>query len=292
MTNPLRRALDRLPFDDSIESMLVQGSLMAAEEKFFSPRLSRLAVDIEGPPVDAYTSSRVSLAVMETTAHFLRAIGSTDPEKEMRISRRNRESLGFVNLGSVGNTIYLGLPQSGGDETDSLISRNDMPTLTESSVKSLAEVLPEDDQDDAALDAALGLHTVQRVGLKSLSETLTDLSRSIELTLRINAGEEVRGQLSTEQAQVLKSSLEETDLKKWDMTIEGHLDGMRTRRRKFFLDTPSSTISGAVEESLLPILPQFIGKQVRAKVVVQQPRKKSGQHGRKAYRLIAIEPAS
>lgn len=291
MTNPLRRALEEHAFDDSPLSRLARGSLLAGEQKFYTPRSALLEVEIDGPRVDAYVNAQVSMAVMDSVAHFAKSQTDTTAE-QVRISQHFRESLGFRNLGSSGNKILLGFPHAVPDKNDALIDRRESPSKAEASTRSLTQVLPENQQDDSALDAALGLRTPERIGLHKLSETIDRLSRSIELTLKISDGRTLGGQLTSEQARVLRESLSESEYENWTINVTGVLDGMRTRRRQFFLEVPGQKdISGTIDEELLDILPLFINQRVHAKIACRRKKQASGRTGRTGYRLVHIDSA-
>lgn len=290
MTNPLRQALDQVELDDSFLSRLSRASLRAGEQKFFTPRTAVLEVEIDGPRVDAYVGAQVSMAVMDSVAHFSKALGGA-PDR-VRVTQPYREALGFTNLGSIGNKILLGFPAAQPDKEAPLIDRRETPSKTETSTRALTLVLPENQEDDEALDAALGLKTPERLGLQKLSERIDQLSRSIELTLKISDGQRLEGQLSSEQARVLKNSLAESSTDEWEIDVTGVLDGMRTRRRQFFLETENGrNIAGTIDEELLESLPQFINRKVEAKIACRRQRQASGRLGRTGHRLIAIKPA-
>lgn len=290
MTNPLRQALQENAFGDSRLDQLARGSLLAGEQKFFTPAKSLLSVEIEGGKVDASAVAKVSLAVIDSAAHFAKSV-SDRTGRDVRVTRSFRERLGFENLGMVGNRIYLGFPGPVKDDQDALMSSTETPSVAEVATKAFAQSLPESPEDDAALDAALGLLTPERVGLRNLSEVLDELSRTIEVSLKVRDGSEFIGQMTSEQARTLKSSLSESRNEEDTSTYRGVLDGMRTRRRQFFLDSKSGeSIAGTVADELLTTLPKFIGQSVIATVVKSTVRRADGRSGRPGYRLINIAP--
>lgn len=290
MTNPFRTHLRTTEFGQDRLSQLSKASLEAAEKKYFPGTNPTLTVDVLGDEVDAYVNARVSMALVESTAHFAKA--ATDSMNAPRITPKFRSSLGLRNLGSFGNRIILGFDQPVSSTQDAILESDKALTLAESAAQTLTRVLPEDDNDDSSLDAAGGLLVPQRIGLHKLAEELESLNRKIGLSLQVRTGERLVGQLSATQAKVLSSSLSETRNESEHIEIYGVLDGMRTRRQLFFLDTQSGhSIYGTVDDELLPHLRQFIGRPVSAKLTVYQPVRADGRRGRKSYRLTSIKPA-
>lgn len=292
MSNPFRQAFDEARDDGSVSSRLIRGSLLAAESKFYPPRQAYLSVEILGAEVEAYLSSEVALAVSDTAAYFAKAIDSPRA-MNARISNSFRKKVGLKNLGSFGNRIVLGFTQPADDPDTPLIDESQLVTLGESSVRSLALSLPNDSEDDQSLDNALGLRPVERNGLFKLAETLSKFNRSVQLGLNVKDQETVGGILTASQASVLNESLKESSLETWKSDFSGRLDGMRSRRRQFFLELGDGTeIAGTIDPELIDKLPRYIDKQVNVRVVCQQPMYKNGRTGKVAYRLESIEGVS
>lgn len=199
----------------------------------------------------------------------------------MHASYRSRFSL--ISLGAVGNMIEFGFREFGAGDEPSLVDVSNIQTVTETAVRDLVELLPVSASDDAALDSVLSLPVTQRVGIGYLVKAVRETALGVTLDL---TGE--RGELSTAQAVVLSDALTEQRTSTRTVTFEGVLDGLRTRRRIFYLDGPDRAYHGSVDEHVLPELPRYMGQIVEVVLEETVVRQASGRSGRPTYRLKAI----
>ena len=298
MTNPLRRAAHSL--QDQIESaddpglrrslQLALGSAIAAESKFFPSRQTRLRVvlDSAGLPISSSSSAKLTQAISDTTAMmgaYRASAKSQNLPTRMHGSYKDRYSL--VSAGAVGSVIEFGFRQFNDDaklKSTLPIDVSSIETITEAAVRDLVELLPMTGSDDAALDSVLSLPVTQRVGIGYLVNAVRDTSLGVSLDLT-----DGHGQLSTAQATVLSGALTEQRTSTRRITLEGILDGLRTRRRIFYIDGPDRTYQGSVDEDVLFQLPRFMGQIVNATMEETVVRQASGRSGRPTYRLTAID---
>ena len=106
------------------------------------------------------------------------------------------------------------------------------------------------------------------------------------------SGETIDSVLSAEQAGVLKSSLSESRVDRRTITIQGRLDGVRTKRRIFYLEPESGAeIHGAVDLELLEAVRTNLDRQIFATLEEERIRTLSGRRNQPLYRLIRIESA-
>lgn len=258
---------------------------MAAEAKFFPSRRRtrlRLVVDSAGLPFSSNSNAKLTQAIADTTA-MLGAYRADSGKLPTRMHHTYRDRYSLVSVGSVGNVIEFGFREFGAGDNDPLFDVSAVETITEAAVRDLVELLPVTASDDAALDSVLSLPVTQRVGLGYLVSAVRETALGVRLDLADNHGE-----LSTAQAAVLSDALTEQRTNTRTITLEGVLDGIRTRRRIFYLDA-DKTYQGSVDESVLPKLPRFMGQIVTVvmeeTVIVQA----SGRPGRPTYRLKDIE---
>lgn len=295
MTNPLRRAADSLQneiraTDDPRRQRslrLALGSALAAESKFFPRRLPRLrvVVDSAGLPFSSASNAKLTQAIVDATAMLGAYRGDTDHKLPNRMHASYREQYPLVAVGSIGNVLEFGFHEFGADDDESLFDVSHAVTATEAAVHDLVELLPVTGSDDAALDSVLSLPVTQRVGIGYLVRAVRDTA----LGVRMNLSDE-HGELSTAQAAVLSDALTVQRTSTRTITMEGILDGVRTRRRIFYLDgVDGHPYQGSVDESVLPQLPRFMGQIVRVEMEESVIRQASGRAGRPKYRLKAID---
>lgn len=294
MTNPMRRAAESLQRQiDATEDprrqrslRLALGSATAAESKFYPRRRQtrlRVIVDSAGS-ISSASSAKITQAITNTTAMlgaYRAATFEKPPPTRMHHSYRDRYSL--VAVGSVGNVIEFGFREFGADDAPGLVDVSEIETVTEAAVRDLVELLPDTAVDDSTLDSVLSLPVTQRVGLGYLVEAVRDTALGVSLGL---AGQ--YGLLSTAQAAVLSDALTEQRTTTRTVRMEGVLDGLRTRRRIFYLDADHSYY-GSVDDDLLPQLPRFMGQIVQVEMEETVVRQASGRAGRPAYRLKSID---
>jgi hypothetical protein len=295
MTNPLRHAADLLQaqINDTADERrqrslrLALGSALAAEAKFFAPKRDtrlRMVIDSAGLPFSSQNSARLTQAISDTTA-MLGAYRASAQSSELptRMHRTYREQYSLVAVGSVGGVIEFGFREFGADDTPSLIDVAHIETITETAVRDLVELLPLSASDDAALDSVLSLPVTQRVGIDYLVKAVRDTALGISLDMQDGHGE-----MSTAQATVLSDALTEQRTNARTLQFEGVLDGLRTRRRIFYLDGPDRAYQGSVDEKVLLELPRFMGQIVEVTMVETTVMQASGRSGRPTYRLTAI----
>lgn len=296
MTNPLRRSVEMLQSEIEATSDprrkrslgLALGSAYAAEAKFFPPqRRSRLrvALDSAGLPVSSASSAALTRAISDTTAMlgaYRASAKSTELPTRMHASYRDRYSL--VAVGSVGNVIEFGFRRHSIDhDNDELHDISGFETVAEAAVRDLVELLPITGSDDAALDSVLSLPVTQRVGIGYLVKAVRDTSLGVQLDMA-----SAHGELSTAQAVVLSDALTEQRTATRTVTTLGVLDGLRTRRRIFYLDGSDRSYQGSVDESVLQELPRYMGKPVEVTMEETVVQLANGRSGRPTYRLKSI----
>ncbi len=112
---------------------------------------------------------------------------------------------------------------------------------------------------------------------------------SIALSLTPTSGEEVARSMTIEQARILQGSLRESREDVGYETVSGRLDGVRTRRRIFYLERDTgSTIQGAVAPDLLDKIKENLDRPVTARLRVVRTTTIDGRRGRPVYELLEI----
>ncbi|TVT18545.1 hypothetical protein LWP59_35940 [Amycolatopsis acidiphila] len=287
MVTEFRRIADDIPGGTWLDD-LARASAMAAHAKF--ERTSRsplLRVSMLGSTnLDAYTYSDISRALQDATAkvgHIIR-----NPQAEVTyVQPTDRDKAPLIQRGQAGNTIFFGFPEPALD--DALI-HDGIETLSERAVKELCDFLPANGSDDGALDAVLlQRDTVRNAVSDIVNAVVKNVGIGIQLTP--TSGDEVARSMTLDQAKVLHSSLRESREAVGYETVSGRLDGVRTRRRIFYLERESGgTIQGAVAPDLLGQIKENLDRPVTARLRVVRTTTIDGRRGRPVHELLEITP--
>lgn len=282
-----RRVAEEIPGGTWLDD-LARASAMAAHAKFErSSRSPLLKVSVLGPTnLDAYTFSDISRALQDATAkigHIIR-----NPQGEITyVQPADREKAPLLQRGQAGNTIFFGFPEPSGD--DALIN-DGIETLSERAVKELCDFLPANGSDDGALDAVLLQRDTVRNAVSDIVNAVVK-NTGIGLHLAPTSGEEVHRSMTLDQAKVLHGSLRESREAVGYETVSGRLDGVRTRRRIFYLERESGgTIQGAVAPDLLDQIKENLDRPVTARLRVVRATTIDGRRGRPVHELLDITP--
>ena len=288
MKNEFRRIADEIPGGTWLDD-LARASAMAANAKF--ERTSRsplLHVSVIGEQsIDAYTFSDISRALQDATAkigHIIR-----NPSGEVTIVQQaDRDKAPLIQRGQAGNAIFFGFPEL--ESVDDALIVDGIETLSERAVKELCDFLPANGSDDGALDAVLLQRDTVRNAVSDIVNAVAK-NAGIGMALTPTSGEQVTRSMTTEQARILQGSLRESREAVGHETVSGRLDGVRTRRRIFYLEREGGgTIQGAVAPDLLDKLKENLDRPVTARLRVVRATTIDGRRGRPVFELLEITP--
>jgi hypothetical protein len=286
--NEFRRIADEIPGGTWLDD-LARASAMAANAKF--ERTSRsplLHVSVIGEQsIDAYTFSDISRALQDATAkigHIIR-----NPSGEVTIVQQaDRDKAPLIQRGQAGNAIFFGFPEL--ESVDDALIVDGIETLSERAVKELCDFLPANGSDDGALDAVLLQRDTVRNAVSDIVNAVAK-NAGIGMALTPTSGEQLTRSMTTEQARILQGSLRESREAVGYETVSGRLDGVRTRRRIFYLEREGGgTIQGAVAPDLLDKLKENLDRPVTARLRVVRATTIDGRRGRPVFELLEITP--
>ncbi|NIJ10241.1 hypothetical protein FHU38_000585 [Saccharomonospora amisosensis] len=285
----LRKVAENIPGGTWLDD-LARASALAAHAKFERTcRSPLLRVSLLGSTrLDAYTFSDISKSLQDATAkigHIVR-----NPQGEITyVQPADREKAPLIQRGLAGNAMFFGFPET--SAPDALIN-DGIETLSERAVKELCDFLPVNGSDDGALDAVLLQRDTVRNAVSDIVNAVMKTS-SIGLSLTPTYGDEITRSMTTEQAKVLQNSLRESREDVGYETVTGRLDGVRTRRRIFYLERDTgSTIQGAVAPDLLDEIKLNLDRPVTARLRVVRTTTIDGRRGRPVYELLEIHSES
>lgn len=280
-----RQIADEIPGGTWLDD-LARASALAAHAKFErSSRSPLLRVAVFGSnQLDAYTFSEIGKALQDATAKIGHIVRS--PQDEVTyVQPADREKAPLIQRGQAGNTMFFGFPET--SEPDALI-HDGIETLSERAVKELCDFLPANGSDDGALDAVL----LQRDTVRNaVSDIVNAVGRhaGIGLTLSPTSGDELARSMTTDQARVLQGSLRESREDVGYETVKGRLDGVRTRRRIFYLERDTgATIKGAIAPEEMDEIKLNLDRPVTVRLRVVRTTTIDGRRGRPVYELLRI----
>jgi hypothetical protein len=290
-SSPFRDALREITGDSWLDD-LARASLSAADAKFspdyITPPVLRVVFagmrDIEAR--DSYLTTK---AIQDATAklgHIIR-----DPRSETSVAHAaDRAKAPLLLRGQTGNIILFGFPPLEDESRPGTLPGTATETLAVRAARELVSVLPSSSEDDAALDAVLAQRMTIRNAVNDVVNALPRKAAGLGLQLTPSAGESVSSVLSAEQATVLKDGLKETSVDRRIVTMSGRLDGVRTKRRIFYLEPESGgEIHGALDLESLDDIRANLDRQVVVQLEEQRIRSASGRRSQPRYRLMTIQ---
>jgi hypothetical protein len=295
-TDPLQhlRELRQAALDEEhrlpVASMLSSAGIKASWAKLTAGEEVEevvLTVSMDGSAdVSATVAAKVSEAVQRATALLVRQM--RDPSREVRqLYRGDLDKAELIQRGQAGGSLIFEVKRQ--RSVTGQLAVQDQATQTERALHELVEVLPESEQDDSSLDAILGQRVPVRLAVAEIVSAATR-SKGLHLTLRMPGSNAVSSVLSRAQAEVLHNSLDELTVHRTRRTLVGRLDGLRTRRRLFYLETDDGReITGGIEEDQVPAVQAALNQRVIATLQVTENRAVSGRRGREHFLLTSLE---
>lgn len=276
--------------DQTLAGQYERGAIEMAWEKFIGEEQpeTRLEVRIVG---SRDPSARVTALVQQAIGDAAARIAHSFREPRWEghsITEADRAQSGLVQRQQVGNLLVFAAPglSPGADQLDAAAT-----TRGQDALRALVELLPEDAGHDRALETILAERPAVRRAVHSLAEAAT-VASGLGLRLSANDVETQRSVLTANQARVLEDSLGVVTETTTRESHTGRLDGIRTKRRIFYLELKSgSEIYGAIDQDQLEAVRRNIDKDVTVTLAVSQSATAAGRKGRRHYRLIDLRPA-
>jgi hypothetical protein len=219
--------------------------------------------------------------------HFTRAVASIG--QEIHDARSER---------TLGPTDYLRTPLypvtiSGGplilEATRADLVMGALPsgdTTSEMALARLANLLPERPDDSNFASRLLAARTPSA---RAVHEVALAAKRVRGLTVMLDGtGEPTASTVDVDQAQMISELLQDSREETTTQVLTGRLDGVRFRRREFYLDVTGHDVHGVVDEPLVPVVRQLLNETVVATVERVTRITAAGAHQQPLYRLISL----
>lgn len=288
-------ALSELGGSNSIAAQYERGAVQMGWEGLTGERADSetdtLLVELRGlDKVGSYAAGKVSTSLQNAVACIGRFQRNPRVSAQSSITRAERERFEIVQEAQIGGTLVFRVPAIPIESLSLEVGK--YPAVAGRAVKELIDTLPRTDNDGWTVDGVLGAPPLIRRAVHDLSKAATFLPEGIAMNLTPERGQAAIAELSHQRADQLRRDLDLRNDIVGSETHTGLLDGLRGTRRVFYLiEDDEAEIAGAVDSELVADVEALEHQRVHVRLETTQWVKKNGRLGRKAYRLLAIEPA-
>lgn len=271
---------------DALEATAQSGLKMAfndrAPERFKLSAESSLALSVESS-VGRLTSRQLALA----SDHFARAVAAigheiSDPSQHYgQLAASDYARAPIYTTSTPGGALLFSAARGG------LIEGQAVESLSEKSLTRLAMLLPSAPDDPLIEGRVLALRAPSARAVLEVAQTAKDLHG---LRLELRGGQEVvKSVVTDDQADFLDDILKDATTQVEKQHYEGRLDGMRYKRRMFYLETEGGhEVSGVVDEALVNRVNELLNDRVQADVERVTRRNRAGIAQRPTFRLVDL----
>ena len=273
---------------------MAKSSLLAADSKFYGDSLeSLLRVDLQGSrTLGAFDTAKISMAIQDATAKLAHIL--KEPTEERTQSRKtDRQEALLIPRAQLGRSMFFGFPPAPESIDLSLLPELAIRSWSEMAALELCSILPSSREDDGALDALTSQRATVRSAVSDIVHAVTDIATGIGLDFTVAGHEPVHSEMTVDQAEVLADTFKERRTDRRIEQVPGQLDGLRTRRRIFYLELGSGEeLHGAIgpDPLLMEQIKENLGRSVVATLESERVETLDGRRGRLKYRLVALEP--
>jgi hypothetical protein len=274
---------------NGISDRLRRNSLRVLRERW-APTTPPLRLQLTGRhEVTAHELALITDATQDAVAKIATLLARPSSE-QTRVTNAARNRALLIPRAHSANTLLFDFPGTFAGEG---LEMGPMDHLARQATSELLEYLPEAAEDTAAL-AAL---PERRLAVRSAVQTLAtgvQGSSGISIELAGRGSQTAKSVLTLEQAREIPSLLSGERIASTAISVTGLLDGMRTRRRLFYIVENESghEFEGSVGDSLLSAVQGSLGKVVTAGLTKRVTLRADGHRTNASYDLnsIVIQP--
>ncbi len=272
------------------------GDLLAQTSAF---HLARLFNDVVPPRLRVDTSSSATLTVHRSGGRIDgRMMVSLVDHMSRAVAAIGQELRGPGHERTIGQADYTAAPIYPTMPADgSLVLMADpavevagdrLEVRTAAAFVRLANMMPEGPND---LGLASRIRSSRAPTARAMQEVALAAKRlgGIEVVLD-GTKDDARGSVSPEQAQNIVDLVADSQERVRPRTVVGTLDGVRMRRREFYLLSSEREFHGSVDEDVLDRMRRLIDEPVTATLEEVTRVSAAGAVSRPAYRLVDIAP--
>lgn len=223
--------------------------------------------------------------------HFTRAVASIGQEIHDPTAARQLGPADYARAPIFPSTVPGGPLVLATDRSDLAFGAVSVgPTTSQQALARLANLLPERSDDS---HFASRLLAAREPTARALNQVALAAKKTGGLRVMLDGGtESVSSTVDVEQADMIAELLRDSRESVQRQRVSGRLDGVRFRRREFYLDVDGRDIHGVVDESLVETVRALLDQDVQAEVERVQWVSGAGVHQQPTYRLVALAPVS
>ncbi|WP_156042398.1 hypothetical protein [Rhodococcus sp. UNC363MFTsu5.1] len=268
---------------------LARASLSAADVKFGDGgRVPILAVDFS-EDIDASALAVVSSSVQNAVARMSKYLANSS-SAATQLRETDRYLARLFPRRQFGRRIEFGF-ESPSEVDSQLFYAHSVETMAEKAARELIEVLPVSADDQEAVSATFARDRAPLNAVRDIALAV-EQTAGIGMSLTTHLGDQYGSIVTLDQARRISEGLKEgVEMERESIEVTGRIDGMRTRRRIFYLESNTRAYEGAFENDLVDAVKAHIDRPVIAVLERVRPLKKAGPRGRWSYRLVALGDA-
>jgi hypothetical protein len=262
---------------------VARASLAAAETKFEGLTAPFLAVNVDAD-LDALALATITKSVQFAVAR----VGNHLANPKAEANRVNASDLKRVRLfvrRNLSRRIEFAFEDPNRLEP-TMFGEHPGDLFAERAAVELVELLPETATDR---DSIRAIPARDRATLNAIKDLVDAVKDTTGIAMHVHASTSDRTSVLTlDQARELSDTLIAGQFERERLTVEGRLDGLRTRRRVFYFEGPSSDYEGGFEQDLADTVKKFIDRPAIAILERVRQRRVTGTAGRWSYRLLHL----
>jgi hypothetical protein len=241
--------------------------------------------------ISAMELSEITRAVQDATARVAQLL--LHQNKDMsRLSKEIRGRAKLIPRGQSRNVLMFDFPTPVVVDEQNALPVGHIEHLSERAVRELVESLPESREDQSSLQNLPGRRLAIRAAVNTLARAVEN-SGDVRIELTSRTGTTDVSVLTVDQARevpvLLAREREETET----INVEGVLDGMRTRRRLFYVieqdDRGGAEYVGSIEPQQVAKVQESLGKLVVARLRKTTKVRDDGSRSHAVFALIDFE---
>lgn len=270
---------------------LARNSLLVLRERW-DPSVPPLRVEFgSANSVSALSVSEVTKALQDATARVAQLL--LHQNKDMsRLSKEIRERARLIPRGQSGNVLLFDFPTPVVVDDHEALPVGHIEHLSEQAVRELVENLPESRDDQASIQNLPGRRLAIRAAVNTLARAVKS-SGDLNIEIATRSGTPERSVLTTDQAREVPVLLAAEHEESETIQVEGVLDGMRTRRRLFYVieqeDRGGAEYEGSIEPDQVSKVQESLGKLVIARLRKTTKVRDDGSRSHAVFSLIDFE---
>lgn len=270
---------------------LARNSLLVLRERW-DPSIPPLRVEFgSAKSVSALSVSEVTKALQDATARVAQLL--LHQNKDMsRLSKEIRERARLIPRGQSGNVLLFDFPVPVVVDEQEALPVGHIEHLSEQAVRELVENLPESRDDQASIQNLPVRRLAIRAAVNTLARAVKN-SGDLKIEIATRSGTPERSVLTRDQAREVPVLLAAEHEESETIEVEGVLDGMRTRRRLFYVieqeDRGGAEYEGSIEPDQVSKVQESLGKLVIARLRKTTKVRDDGSRSHAAFSLMDFE---